>query len=185
MYSKFFYYIFYSSAVMVYGIGLSKSTFESRSLENMKARYIKALIVVTSTAILTWLFTKGVLVPANCAELYPLFCIFIFVIFSVFSETLLRLTSQIFTSDFSVSLLCTVLAINESMTVVDTVIISVCSLSAFFLYTIVMQAIRKRMQFSSPSHEIEGRGLLLMGIAVLLLAMLAWNVTWFNSGVMQ
>lgn len=185
MYSKFFYYIFYSSAVMVYGIGLSKSTFESRSLENMRARYIKALVVITSTTILTWLFTKGVLVPVNCAELYPLFCIFIFIILSIFSETLLRLTSQISTSDFSVSLLCILLAVNESMTVVDTVVISACSLSAFFLYTGVVQAIRKRVRLASPGREIEGRGLLLMGIAVLLLAMLAWDVTWLNPGVLQ
>ena len=33
--------------------------------------------------------------------------------------------------------------------------------------------------------EIDGRGLLLVGMAVIALSMIAWNVTWLNPGVIK
>ena len=185
MFSKLIYYIFYASAIMIYGIGLSKATFESRNSTNTLSRFLKGILVVSSTSILTWLFSIGVLVPHDLAELFPFFCIFIFIIISVFSEVLLRLTAKVNTSDFSISLLCTILAVEESSNVLDSIFISILCLSSFFLYTGLLKVIRKRMELSTSVKEIDGRGLLLVGMAVIALSMIAWNVTWLNPGVIK
>ena len=63
MISSMVYYIFYSSAVLFYGIGLNRSAVACVDMKGQFMKGIKSLFTVTSSAVLSYLVCKSLLVP--------------------------------------------------------------------------------------------------------------------------
>lgn len=180
MISIILYYLIFTSSVFIYGIGINKATLISESPNHIFLNITKMVLTVASSSVLTYLITEWLLVKVNLVELYPFIAVLIFASLSVFIESVIRITTKVNTAEFAVSILCVLLAINESSSILECLIISiVCSLS-FYLSIPFIFSIKKRIEISRPSDFFENSSLIFISIAVIIISLLAWNVSWFN-----
>ena len=84
-----FYYVFFSSVVFIYGIGIERTSILCLKRRSIVLKMIKMLICVTSTTSLTYLISSKILVPQELGELFPFIAILIFLSISVFPASLL------------------------------------------------------------------------------------------------
>ena len=185
MISSIVYYIFYSSAVLFYGIGLNRSAVVCMELKGQTVRAIKSILTVTSSAVLSYLVCSSLLVPFGFAELYPFVCALIFISLSVFCESIVRITSRKSAAEFSISLLSILLSVNEGSSLARVTIISLCCVLAFYLFVPILHAIFRRIESGEPCKDFSSHSLVFLSIAVILLALFSWNVSWLNTGAVK
>lgn len=185
MINNIFYYILISSTVLLYGIGLNRITYVTRSMNGVFITAVKMYLVVPSTAIIGWLLTIHILLPAGIEPLYPFICVLLFLSISVFVETLIRITAGCSTAEFSVSLLFALIAINESTTLPEVLVISLSCVTSFYLLIPLIYALRKRMEICCITYDFKNDSLIYFGIAVFIMALSAWNISWLNPGVIS
>ena len=180
-----FYYIFFSSAVILYGVGLNSATIICDSIHELFLPVIKILVNVLSTSVLSWLILKYFLIPLNLAELYPFAALLVFFIISIFIETLVRITTKKSTSDFSLSFLIILLALNESLNIVDVVLITCCSSVSFLILIPLLYSIKKRIDIAG-TLQIHGnkKSLVLVSIAIIVTVLAVGNVSWLNQRIL-
>ncbi len=183
--STAFYYIFFSSAVILYGVGLNSASIICDSLHELFIPVIKILVNIILTSILSWLVIKYFLIPLNLAELYPLVSLLIFIAISVLVETVVRITTGKVTSEFSLTFLIILLALNESLNIVDVVLICSCSFISFLILIPILYSIKKRIRIVGNS-QIHGneRSLILVSIAIIVTVLAIGNVSWLNQKVL-
>ncbi len=182
MLQNLFYYLIYSSVVLVYGIGIERAGALSKKQNRLFIKAIKMLICVTSTTSLSYLFVKGLLVPAGYADLYPFFTILIFISISVFVETIIRITSKVSANEFGTSLLFIFISLSEGLSLADSVLIScICVLSLFATIPIIY-SIHYRLDLNAFKKESDKTSYVLISLAIIMLILLFWNNTWLNMG---
>ncbi len=185
MVDSIFYYFFYSSAVLLYGIGLKRTVIPAATTGHWMLSYFKVLISTSFSGFICWLITRYLLVPVRMTELMPFICVLIVLAFSVFFEALIRITAKTSTAEISVSLLSVILAVNESSSMLEATFFSACCISAFFLYTPVLSTIQKRISFSGHSRYFKSGSLLFITVAVILIVLFSWDVSWLHTGVVK
>lgn len=185
MISSILYYVFYSSVVLFYGIGLNRSAVICMDLKGQIEKAIKSVLVVTSSAVLSYLVCVSLLVPFGLSELFPFVCALIFISISVFCESIVRITSRKSTAEFSISLLSILLSVNESSSVARVAVISLCCVLAFYLFVPILHAIFRRVESGEPCKDFSNHALVFLSIAVIMLALFAWNVSWLNTGAVK
>ena len=154
MIDTFFYFLLYCSAVLIYGIGLNRAAVLSRSMDKtLFFQLIKCTIVVLCSTILTFVIIKELLIPANLIELYPLIALLIFISVSVFVEIIMRITTGLKTSEFAVSYLIILLTLNESLGIIDSIVIAVSCMLSFILILPVLFSLRSRIEIVRPKNE--------------------------------
>lgn len=183
MISTMFYYIIYSSAVLFYGIGIERTAVLCRKQNHLFLVFIKMLISVISTAVVSFWFTNGMLVPAGLFELFPLFVLMLFLAISVFIEAIIRITAKISAAEFGISLIFIFLGITEAASIGECLLISTSSIIAFFIGIIFMYAINRRMELNDQKQEYEKLGHIIVSLAVVMVIFLVWNISWINTGV--
>src|SRR5574344_788408 len=186
MINMIMYYMFYCSAVLFYGIGLNRTTVLSRSMDRkLVLQIIKCMIAVLCSAALTWLIIMQILVPAELVELYPVIALLIFISITVFLEIIIRITAGVTTSEFSVSYLIILLALSESTGIADALIIAASSMASFILILPVLYALRQRIEIARPRNDkIKKKSFVMLTMAVIIICLAAWNVSWLNRGVL-
>ena len=181
--NNFVYYFIYASSVLIYGIGLSKVSLLSVRHDHILISMFKMLCSVISTATLVYLVNVYILVPAHLSELYPLVTVLFFSAIAVFFESIIRITAKISTTDFSISILCILVGVGESLSLSECILnSSLCVLSFFFMIPI-LYSIRKRIEIVRPSDDFEGISLLLVSIALIIIIFMFAGVSWLNKGV--
>lgn len=180
-----FYYIFFSSAVILYGVGLNSATILCDSIHECLLPVTKVLANILCTSVLSWLILKYFLVPLKMAELYPFAALLVFFVISVFMETLVRVTTKKTTSDFSLSFLIILLALNESLNIVDVVLITCCSFISFLILIPLLYSIKKRIDIVG-TLQIHGnkKSLVLVSIAIIVTVLAVGNVSWLNQRIL-
>ena len=88
------YYIFFSSAVFFYGIGINDSTIVCDSIHEMLLPLIKMASSIIATTLLCYVIINKILAPLGITEMYPLVALLIFFVLSIFIESLIRITGQ-------------------------------------------------------------------------------------------
>jgi hypothetical protein len=186
MINMIMYYMFYCSAVLFYGIGLNRTTVLSRSMDRkLVLQIIKCMIAVLCSVALTWLIIMQILVPAELVELYPVIALLIFISITVFLEIIIRITAGVTTSEFSVSYLIILLALSESTGIADALIIAASSMASFILILPVLYALRQRIEVARPRNDkIKKKSFIMLTMAVIIICLAAWNVSWLNRGVL-
>lgn len=111
-------------------------------------------------------------------------CILIFLLVSVFLEVLIRLTVHSYMTEFTVSFLCILLAINESLTIVEAILFVICCLTSFYVLVPVLSALRRRNEHAS-SLPVFKNSLILFSLAILMFFVLVFDVSWLNGGIGQ
>ena len=185
MMADFLYYALYTSAVLVYGIGINKATVLCEKPRNVILYLIKMIITVVTSSVLSYLATVYLLVPVHCTEIFPFACVLIFSVISVFVEALVRITAKTSAAEFAVSMLCVILAVNESSSLVTCLIISFSCVLSFFIFIPFLYAIQKRIEIARPATDFRNTSLIIISIALIMITLIVWNVSWLNPGVMQ
>jgi len=183
MISSFFYYVLYSSAILVYGIGINKANMLTETTSTVLIEGLKMILSVVGTATLTYLISYSLLLPVNLMELYPFVAVLIFAFISIIIESFVRITAKKNTAGYGVSVLCVLLAVSESTSLSECVLISCFCVFSFYLLVPFLYAIRKRIEVSRPMEEFENSSLIYISIAIIMIILLAWNVSWLNPGV--
>lgn len=185
MISDFFYYFFYSSALLIYGIGINRATILCENPDNMVLQFIKMLISVCCTAVITYALVTKILIKCNLAELFPFIAIVLFCCISVFLEAIIRLTAKKNTADFAVSFMIILLAVNESSSLLQCFIICILSTVTFFAVIPFLFAIRKRIEIAYPSRYFKNSSLIFISIGVIMIILAAYGASWLNPGVFR
>lgn len=174
--------VFVFGAVFLYGIGLNRAVIVSSTPRGLALSYLKSLMASVPAVALSYIVVEGLLVPLGLQELYPLVCILVFLALSVFIEVIVRLTVRSAVTEFSVSFLCILLSMNESLSAVESVVFVVCCLTAFYLLIPVLAAVRRRNDHASPLPVFRN-SLILFSLAILMLFVLVFDVSWLNGGI--
>ena len=185
MFSIFFYYISYASIVLVYGIGIERAVFLSGNKNPLWLKAIKMLITASSVSALSYLFANSLLVPADLAELYPFAVILIFIPVSVFIEAIIRITTKISAVEFSISLLFIFVGLTESVSLAECVFITCICVLSFFVFIPFVYSLCRKFDLYGGRSECSRNNFILASIAIIMLILLCWNVSWLNKGVFQ
>lgn len=175
------YYLIFASPLLIYGIGLNRALVLGDSDKGVALSCLKMLICVVSSATLTYLLNVNLLAKVSLHGIYPFMAVLIFVVISIFIESIFRLTAKSGTSEFSVSILIIILAVNESISLYECVFFSCVAVLSFYLFILVLRSVVRRMDYNKPEVKSANTGFILISIAVIVLALLSWNVTWLNG----
>lgn len=185
MISDFLYYFLYTSSVLIYGIGVNRTVVSSEVKTKNFVHGIKMIVTVCSTSIITYLLEAVLLSKAGLSEIFPLIAVFIFSIIAILVEVIVRATAKINTADFAVSIMIVILAVNESSTLLQSFVISLVSCLSLFVFIPLLNAIKKRIELSKPTSDFNNQSLVLISIAIIILMLSCWNITWLNPGALQ
>src|SRR5574344_1998738 len=165
MKSDFFYYALISSTVLMYGIGLNRISYMSRHLDKYFVTALKMYVVVPASSLLGWIITDKLLTPAGMVQMFPFICIILFICISACCEMLMRMAADITTAEFSISFLCTLIAVNESSTIMEVLVISLSCVTSLFLLIPLIYALRIRLSVCSLFVEFKNDSLIYIGLA--------------------
>ncbi|MBD5413912.1 MAG: hypothetical protein K2M50_05785 [Treponemataceae bacterium] len=181
------YYIFFSSAVLIYGVGLNDATIVCTSISELRLNFTKVVASIIGTVCLSWTIIKYFLLPLNLAELYPFVAVLIFLAISVFFETMIRITTKRTTADFNFSMLIIILTLNESVHIIDVLLISAASLVSFFIVLPFLYVIMSKFHLTEQNdcRRMLCKPIFLISFAVLIMAIYVVNVSFFYPGSLK
>ncbi len=183
--NSFIFYIFFCSAVLIYGIGINRQTEASASGSNMILNAIKTYSCVVITVVITFLISKALLIPIGLAELFPLVSLLIFLSFSVFIEILINITAGRSVAEYAVSFLTILLSLNEGLTLVESIMISLGCLTSFYLLIPVLSAMLNRVETVRNLEELQKKTIVFFCMIVIMIALYSLNISWLNPGVIK
>ncbi len=181
MLTNFLYYVFFSSAVFVYGLGLHKALMKSRKPKNILTEICKFSITISVSSLLCYLITAQ-LVKINFGELGPFIAIIIIALINVFMELVVRVSERTSMIDSAVELMCVVIGVTEAMSIWEALLNSLFCMVAYFICIPFFYSLRKRIEMNAPTKNVRNLSLLFVSLAVVALILLSWNVSWLNPG---
>ena len=174
------YYLFCSCAVFIYGIGLKQSIMKSSSIHYFGKSAIKTFITILFSLPVIWVFSIF-FAKRGFAELYPL----ILVLITILVTKVIDSVSYLLKSSISAGILlpCSImlLAINESMTLLETYTIALGVFLSIFLLLPLLYAIRKRLTNSMPPRDFNYYAVAFFSAAFIFFAFFAYHFSWFNQ----
>lgn len=186
MISTLVFYTVFSSVVLIYGAGLNTATVISERMKDLTLPLVRIFSSVLSSATLTWVITKFILVPLKITLLYPLVAVLVFIAFSLFIDSLIRIVSGKAAKDFNFSFLVVLLALNESARLADVLLISLSAFLSISLVIPLFHSLERRIDVAGNSMIHSNRkSLLLVSAAIVIVALLSGNVSPFTPGVLK
>jgi len=184
MFQVVFFYLFISSAVFVYGIGLNKIFVFSKKPTDTIYFLLKEILTIFLSLCICWPMTKYILVPNELTELYPFFSFFfIYIISLIITEFSVRFLKKNVTG-FSFSYCVLLLAINEGITFGNALLISLACLLSFFVMLPIIYAVRWKTKSSLQYISFKDGAMVFLCIAAILFILFAVNVSWLNIEVL-
>lgn len=186
MITTLLFYTVFSSVILIYGAGLGAATVVSQGMKDLALPLVRIFSSVLSSAALTWVITKFILVPLKATLLYPLVAVLVFIAFSLFIDSLIRIVSGKAAPDFDFSFLVVLLALNESATLADVILISLSAFISLVLALPLLHSLEKRIDVAGNSMlHTNRKSLLLVSVAIVVVALLSGNVSPFTPGVLK
>lgn len=186
MTNNFLYYIFFASAVLYAGIGLNRSTLiTGTKLNVIFLLLIKMFCTVTSSTVITMLIVIHILVPLRLTFIMPFIALIILVSLGTFIEIVLRIIARNRSSEFAVSYLTVLLALNGSISLLDAFLIPIYCILSFAIVVFILKAVTYTVGSEDTYNDTSPKkGLLIFSLALIALATLVFDVTWLNTGVL-
>ena len=173
---------FILTTVFFYGIGINRAIILSQEKNGIILLYIKSLLASVSTVALSYFFIQILLVPIGLQELYPVICILIFTTIFVFFEVIVHLTSQTNVAELSISFFCCLLAISESISLLESVLFVLCCITSFYLLIPFLKVILNKNKTANPVSSMKN-SLIIISLALLMCVLLVIDVSWLNGGI--
>lgn len=178
-----FLYLIFSSAVLVYGIGLKQILDYSTNPKRFLFQMLRILVTIILSVFVSRGITVLFLVPARLQELFPFVCIIFTCLFAIVTEKLVELLFHIEVKEIAITICSVLIAVNEGLTMIHSIIIGIASCLSFFLILPVLYAIRCRMKYSQQQIDFKKGALIFLSISLIMLILFAPNVSWLNLGV--
>lgn len=176
-------YSFYSSAVLLYGVGLKESILYSGKIKNVLKQSAMAVVVSMLSVLIIYPIMHFWMFPYGFAELYPVLCVFVVAAIGKTIETLINADSSHVSFECILPLCIVILALDEGGSFLSAFAITVSACFSFCIITLILYALRKRLHFATHAKHIEGLPILYISIGILVLILYAWNISWWNFGV--
>ena len=174
--------IVFLGSVFFYGIGLNRVLLISESIKDIKFLYLKSLLCSFATVALSSIIVTSVLSPLGLQEFFPFICILIFIVFSTFLEIILQLASVKGGNEFFVSFFSILLAISESLSILEALLYVFVALTSFYTLVLITYTVRKRSKMADPLPVFKN-AVILFSLAILVLFILAFDVSWLTGGI--
>ncbi len=178
-----YYYLLFTSAVFMYGVGLRKVVVVSNNMSHYFAWFARTLVSTVLSVIAVWFVAETFLNPYGLSELYPFFAILITILIGQASYELWNLLVKLDTPEFALTFGTVILAINEGTSFLDTLAITLSCVLAFYLGAPLLYSFRWRMQYSDSNVVFRGGAMVFFSIAVVMIVLFGVNVSWLNFGV--
>jgi len=182
MISVFFYFIFYSSAVLLYGAGIRHCVVSSKKGDTIFFRFLKAVLCIFSSVSICWFLYRTLLAPLFLEDLlFPMIMLCYLPINSFFNY-IFKTSFEKSMPEFTVSLLCVILGITHSISYTQALLISLSSTISYYAFIPVLFAIRKRLEYADPGQEFKSGSLIFISIAVIMLCLYSFHISWLPLG---
>ena len=182
--NTFLYYLCFASAVLVYGVGIDKTMQVAYLKERHFSLFFKMFFVIFITSIISWVVTVKLLIPIGMNELFPLVSFLIFSCISTLVDGIYRAASGKSNTEFIFSFLIVLLTVSESISIPDTIIISLSCIASLIVLIPIVYSYRVRSL--ADENNIEKylcRLFLFLGILILMISV--WDVIWKNPEVIK
>lgn len=183
MLNTFMFYLLYSSSIIIYGVGINRAVQISEKPSTLITSFLKVFISVIVSTLICFIANHYLLAKAGILELFPFTTVIIFLVISMLVELTFRNAFKNSSAEFAFSFTCVILALSESSTMIEAVLIASSCVLAFIVLVPILFAVRKRIEVSSPIQDFRNSSLLLISLAILSILTLVWNVSWLNKGV--
>ena len=184
-FDTFLYYTVFASVVLIYGIGINRLTEIGSSKISHITFYLKTLISVFATIVLSTLVIRFILIPIGLIELYPLLALLIYICLNTFLEALVRLTTGTSTTEFVVSFLIILLSLSESTSILDSIVIGASCFAAILLVAPFIYTLKKKLMFNGQKFEEKNYSFFFLFIGLLIIVLSVLDITWLNPGVIK
>lgn len=179
-------YFIFSSAVLIYGIGLNNATIICDEIQTIKLNFIKIILSVLFSTVISWIIIQNFLIPLNITELYPIISFLVFITISIFLESMIRITTKKITSDFNFSFLIVLLALSESINIIDVILISISSIMSLIILLPILKVIKNKINMlGNTERHCNKKSLILISIAIIIIILSTGNISWLNPGVIK
>ncbi|QTQ16226.1 hypothetical protein [Treponema parvum] len=179
----FFYYLLISSAVLVYGIGFDRLLFINKRIKPLAYDFLKIFVSVELTTILSKIFTDTVIFRLSMCELFPFFTLLIYFIMLTGFNLLFYKKLYVSCKEFPLVFLFSLLSIYESSSVLGSAVIGAACVFSFSIIHLLIVSLKKRFSFFKPPVNIDTISLFYINMAIILIAVSAWNISWLNPEV--
>lgn len=176
-------YLFFTSVVLIYGVGIEKTVLPKIKFSEHILKSIKLLLSVCSCCALSYIFCYRLLFKFNLFELAPFVTVIIFCVFSIFIELIFRITAKFSAADFGLSFIIILIALTESFSLGECLIIACICTFSYFIFVPLFSVISKRTDLYKTKYDFERIAYILLTISVLILILLVVNVSWLNKEV--
>ncbi len=182
--NTFLYYVCFASAILVYGIGIDKTT-QVTYLKNVKFAFLlKILLSILISSLISWLIIDKLLIPLDLNELYPVICLLVFIFIATLLEGIFRITTKASSTEFVFSYMVVLLTVSESVYFLDTFFISLSCLISILILLPVVYAFKVRI-IAEEDNLDKYLCRLFLFLGILLLIFTVWDIMWMNPEVIQ
>lgn len=178
-----FFYIIFSSAALIYGVGILPVLETSVSQGKLFLRALKMYCVVVATVALTFLMKRFLLAPLELDDLYPLVALLIFVTFAVFFEIIVQLTARKTCAEFALPYLAIILALDEGNGLVGSIMTSIATLTSYYALIPVLRTLGGRIALFRNTDSYGQKIGFLLCMFILMLALYSLDSSWLNFAV--
>ena len=179
---SFLYYIFLSSTVLFYGVGINRVAEIGFKTNINVTFYVKFILSIFISAVLSWLVTYCILLPIGSIELFPITTFLIYVCINTFLEALVRITTGKSTSEFILSFAIILLSIFESSSIINTILICGSCLAAILILVPFIIAFRKRVYPNEKYISEKYYAVFFIFLAIMVIIFSIWDISWLNFG---
>lgn len=183
--NSFVFYILFCSSVLIYGIGFNRESVMCDNPRHVLFSAVKSYSCVILSFIICYGLNKALLIPLGLAEVYPMIAVLVYATISVFLEILIQITTKRTSSEFAVSFLTLILALNEGLNLLDGILICAGALTSFYILIPVLYAAERRMKSSSTSSKFKRKSLIFLCMVIIMTALYSINISWLNEGVIK
>lgn len=177
------FYILFSSAALIYGVGILPVLETSLSRGQLFLRALKMYCVVVVTVALTFLIKRFLLAPLELGDLYPLVALLIFVTFAVFFEIIVQLTARNTCAEFALPYLAIILALDEGNGLVGSIMASIAALTSYYVLIPVLRSLGGRIALFRKTDSYRQKIGILLCMLVLMFALYSLDSSWLNFAV--
>lgn len=181
----FLYYTFFSSIVLIYGIGLNSIAEIGISKSNSLMFFIKAIMTILCTSMISWVIISKILVPLKLVELFPIIAFIIFTCVNSLFEGVIRIVTGKSSSEFIVSFLIVILSLSESTNILNVLIICFSAMVSLLILMPLCLTFKSRVIANGKHINEHYYSMFFILLAILIFIMSVSDISWLNPGVMK
>ncbi len=176
-----FMYIIITSVCLIYGIGLKDLLEYPDSISKIGISYIKTFFCVIIITALMWTIVTFIFIRYDFQIVTPFVTLILLVTLTFILESIWPSMFQANARDFTFSFFSVFIAITEGITLAESLIIAILTVSAFYALLFLMYCVNRKNSSVVISSRFNTVTLMLITMACIILALYGWNVSWLSN----